>query len=190
MCRPTTLTLGHPVPDPECWFRVLTNKKHVTRDGTVHHQALKGNAFAFAGNKAWTHELSGRLVCLANDIVIEAEFMVSKVRQGFRDRGESVPSDIRFMGVACATAHELRHTEGCVLQRDVMYTPLPEDSAHSDFVTFATATSSDLEPVCDWLIKLLRVVRPENIDHLVTSCGMESNSGSPPQDHRDSPFGV
>ena len=104
------LTPEGSVPDHECWYRLLTNSDHVTRDGTVHYQALKRSAFKPPDQKPWAHELSGRLVSLAGDVIGEAEARVAKIRRTLTQRNKSVPSKIRFAGVACATASELRAT--------------------------------------------------------------------------------
>lgn len=169
MCDKALLVRDEAVPDPECWYRVLTNKDHVTRDNTIHFQALKTTAFSVTKQKAWTHELSGRLVRLAGDIVTEAEDRLTRIRKAYVDRGQSVPSKIAFVGVGFATAQELRAPDGCSVQREVVYTPLLEDSAHSDFVTFDTHTDSEVDPVRYWLIKVLRVVSPQNLGELVAT---------------------
>jgi hypothetical protein len=167
---------GDPLPDQECWFRPLTNEDHRTKDNTVHHQALKKRAFLPAVQKAWSHELSGRVVSragMAVDITNDAEARVTRARQGFVDRGQSVPSKLKFVGLACATAIELRSNHVGIAPIGIIYTPLPADSAHSDFVTYNTVTDADCDPARDWLIKKLRVVQPPNVSDLLRSCGKE-----------------
>jgi hypothetical protein len=64
-----------PVQNGECWYRVLTNARHITKDGSVQAQALKGRGTPIAINgKPWSHELSGRIISLSGDVAaIEAD---------------------------------------------------------------------------------------------------------------------
>lgn len=174
MCDPAALAEDESVPDAACWFRVLTNADHVTSDGTLHYQALKKRAFSHASEaKGWAHELSGRLTCLAGDptaIASEAATLIRHIHQRFIDRGDPVPSKIGFVGVACARAKEIREPN-CEVGTDVVYTPKPQDQAHSDVVTFETEGDADLEPLRLMLKEVLRVVAADEIEGLVTSCG-------------------
>ena len=61
MQAPAGLIPDAPVPEYERWYRLLTNTDYVTREGTVHYQALKGKAFQAPERKPWAHELSGQL---------------------------------------------------------------------------------------------------------------------------------
>jgi hypothetical protein len=161
-----------PLPDCECWYRLLTNRDHVTRAGTVHYQALKRGAFRPPeGNKRWTHELSGRISSIVTDICADAESVIEAIRRRFDQRGQPVPSKIRFTGVACATAAELRRTGEPAKATDVVYSPLPTDTAHSNFVTYDTVSDDDLDPIRHWLMNVLRVIEPENIETKIDSCG-------------------
>lgn len=169
------LAEDQPVPDQECWFRVVTNKTHLKRSGGLHHSALKGSgAFSTSNNKPWNHELSGRLVSVAGsaaEIAQHADSFVSVIRTAIAQKGKPVPGNIAFAGVACATAIELRSAQLSRIRTDVVFTPNPDDSAHSDFVTFGTTDDQSLEPVRVWLQKVLRVIAPANLDPLVSSCG-------------------
>lgn len=160
-----------PVPDGDCWFRVLTNKDHATSDGTVHYQALKGGVFRASVGRAWTHELSGRIASEAgahDDVADAAEAQVGAVRQKYLNRGEPVPSKIMFRGIAVATTQELRNAQ---LATDVMYTPRTEDAAHTDFVTYNTVTNEDIDPSREFLRKTLRVISPSELRQRLPVCG-------------------
>lgn len=165
-----------PIPDRECWYRLLTNRDHVTRDDTVHYQALKGGAFQPPEQgKPWAHELSGRLSSIVADICAEAEAEVERIRHRFLERGRNAPSKIRFVGVACAAGLELR-TKIEAVSTDVVYSPLSTDAAHSNFVTYQTISNEDLDPVRNWLMKTLRVINPQCIDIQISSCGRPPSS--------------
>ena len=150
---------------------MLTNSSHVTRDGTVHYQALKGGVFEAPDQKPWAHELSGRITSLVVDIVGEAEARVGEIRATYIQKKKSVPRKIRFAGVACATASELRAPTMPTITTDVVYSPLPEDAAHANFVTYQTISNEDLNPVRNWLKETLRVIKPQDINARITSCG-------------------
>jgi hypothetical protein len=178
MCVSIKLTPNSSVPDCECWYRVLTNKDHVTKDGRVHNQALKSRAFIQSTNRPWAHELSGRLSSLVQNIEKEAQEAAESARRGFVDRGLPVPSKVCFSGVACARAVELRASQDVNLPTDVVYTPLSTDNAHADFVTYATVSDDDLHPVRAWLKGNLRVIRPEDIGASIASCGVIATEAS------------
>lgn len=62
----------HPLPDDETWLRNLTNSDHVTRDGTVHMQALKTPALSrpdAIDDVPWACELSGRALSASGNII-------------------------------------------------------------------------------------------------------------------------
>jgi hypothetical protein len=93
----------------------------------------------------------------------------SETTPNFLERGQIIPSKIQFVGVASATAAELRATVSDRAKTDVIYTPL-EHPAHADVVTYQT-TSDTLDPVRDWLMTILRVTYATNLSLLVSSCG-------------------
>jgi hypothetical protein len=160
------------VPDDECWFRILTNTDHVTSSNTVHYQALKKAAFKPSVDKPWSHEFSGRLASLAgcsDGIVESAEQRVAATRQRFSDNGKPVPSKIVFCGLAVAMAAELRDCS--TVKTDVVYTPLDDDGAHSDFVTFYTTTDEEVEPARKLLMDTLRVIQPSEVATRLPDCG-------------------
>lgn len=168
---------NEPVVDGECWFRVLTNTDYVTSDNTVHYQALKKSAFRESDGKPWSHEMSGRLVALAgkvDDIVAHAESRAQQIRERLTAQGKPVPRKIGFVGVACATVREICDQSECLTPRNVVYTPLADDSAHSDLVTFQTTSDEELDPVRNWLMAGLRVVRGTDVVRLIEGCGVET----------------
>ena len=163
--------VDQPLQDGECWFRCLTNKDHVTSAGTVHYQALKG-AFSTSAEKTWAHELSGSVGSLmggVSQIEIFARTRIAGIRKNFLERGQIIPSKIQFVGVASATAAELRATVPDRAKTDVIYTPL-EHPAHADVVTYQT-TNDTLDPVRYWLMTILRVTYATNLSLLISSCG-------------------
>jgi hypothetical protein len=172
---PLNLIADEPVPDGECWYTVLTNSDFITSDGTLHTQALKGKRISQAIGKQWSHELSGRLVSLAGDvaaITADAEDRVANARQNFINKGAKVPSKIKFVGVACAKAVEVRTPVPNRPEMDVVFTPdYPYDPAHSDVVTYGTTTHEDVDPAREWLRRTLRIVRLQDLDNLIASCG-------------------
>jgi hypothetical protein len=164
--------VDQPLPDGECWFRCLTNKDHVTSMGTVHYQALKGSQFSLSQGKNWTHELSGSVVSLMGSVPeIEAQThaLIADIHRKFVERGQKIPSKIQFVGVASATADELRATAPSLARTDVIYTPI-EHSAHADVVTYQT-TDETLDPVRHWLKTILRVTYATDLNILISSCG-------------------
>lgn len=174
MCDGSALVEDQPLHDDACWFRTITNEDHVTRDGTLHYQALKGTQFSPADpGKTWDHELSGRTMCLAGDvrkIAFDGEHRVAAIRIGFVGRGKVAPSKIKFVGVASARAIEIRKDFGAV-RSDTAYTPFKDDPSHSDIVTFGTASDADVEQVRYWLQTTLRITSSANLHALVSSCG-------------------
>lgn len=146
---------------------------YITSEGTVHFQALKGKAIAPVNSERWSHELSGRLNSIARaTIKQDGERAVERAREKLKLQNKSVPSKIRFMGVACATASTLR---GCdAAKTDVVFTPQPDDPAHADFVVFTTQTDEDtIANVQIWLQKTLKVQRAEQLDPDKSSCGQD-----------------
>jgi hypothetical protein len=174
MQPPRGLIPDAPAPDGECWYRLLTNEDHVTTDGTVHYQALKGRAFQPPREqKPWSHELSGRLASLVTNITADAEAAMERIRHAYIRRGQPIPGKIRFSGVACAVASELRLVIAGI-PIDVVYSPLTDDDAHSNVVTYQTASNDVLDPVRHWLMQTLRVIEPQDIEEQIASCGRAS----------------
>lgn len=174
MCDGSALVKDKPLHDDACWFRTLTNEDHVTKAGTLHYQALKGAQFGSADpSMPWDHELSGRALCLAgNATQIEAEgnSRIEAIKKSFAAKGKPLPSKIRFVAVASATAVEVRQKIGSV-QIDTAYTPTGNDNAHSDLVTFGTSSDADVDAVRFWLQTRLRVTKTNDLQILVSNCG-------------------
>ena len=165
-----------PVAGNECWFRVVTNEDHITRDRTLHYQALKGKQFCPSLGKKWSHELSGRIVSLAGDkasIERQARSFIQDVRNRYQanNPGKKVPDKFIFAGVACRRVADLRSPSLRRLTSDVVYTPEPADCAHSDIVLYGAKQDADVNPIRDWLRGALRVITPSQLNLLVSSCG-------------------
>ena len=164
---------GGPVPDGECWFRVLLETNR-TASGALHHSALKGRgAFNPSPGKPWTHELSGRLVSLAgasDDIVAQAEAFAARSRQNFVDRGKPVPSKCRLAGWICARTTEIARTFANGVEAKVVYTP-NADIAHADVAAFNATADDGLEPLRAHLQKSVRVVTKADVAKLLENCG-------------------
>lgn len=159
---------GEPIPDSECWFRLLTNTAHITREGRVHSSALK---FCDADNgRSWMVELSGAIVSLhkdAADIAHLGNKRVEDARLSHIAAQKPIPSKLQFCGAACASTETLRIGVGAITT-DVIYTPLKDNRAHSDFVI---RNSRDIVLVREWLTKVLSVVSQHNLPDLVATCG-------------------
>jgi hypothetical protein len=147
---------------------------HLTRSGTLHYQALKGAQFGAADpGMPWDHELSGRALCLAGDVLrIEADSnaRIDTIKQKYIDQGKTPPSKIKFVGVASATAIEVRHSFGAV-RSDTAFTPNNDDNAHSDLVTYGTSSGTDVDVVRFWLQTKLRITNANSLDVLISNCG-------------------
>lgn len=130
------LVANAPVPDAECWFRTITNSGHLNKDGSLNLQGLKG-AFSASAAPGFAQEMSGQLVSqlTLDEIVAAAEQKISAIREKLTRDGKTVPSKIQFTGIVCATAAVLRRPYAHQQPTDVLYTPLPNDKAHADFVT-------------------------------------------------------
>ena len=174
MCPPASLTDGSPVPGDECWYTVLTNSRHITKDGTVHAQALMGRRIApSTGGRAWSHEMSGRLVSLAGDLAAveaDAQARVQDAQASYAASNGKPASNINFVGIACAKADDLRTVFNGQFSTDVMYTPTA-DTAHSDIVIFNATTDVQIESMRDWLLPKLIGITPDKLNLLVTTCG-------------------
>jgi hypothetical protein len=166
------IVIDQPLPDGECWIRVVTNTDHITPSRTVHYQAFKGKAFAASDpGKSWAHELSGRVVSRAGsaaEIVADGERRVENARENLRRANKPVPSKISFVGVMCARATQLRAFPEGKVRTDVLFTPIiepafGEDPAHSDVVTYNTNEDADIDSVRNWLMKTVRVIETNDI---------------------------
>jgi hypothetical protein len=176
MNQPDQLVGGMPVPDKCCWYRTITNSDHVTNDGVLSLQALKGKgAFSPTNVPGYSHELSGELVCLSREPVahVAAKCLdrVEAIRRKLQQAGKPVPSKIGFMGVACANAGELRVHIAPNVPTNVFYTPINGD-LHSDFVVDAS-TDATLDLTRAELTRRLRVVNPDHLANALGTCANE-----------------
>ncbi|MGV7215908.1 hypothetical protein [Bradyrhizobium sp. UFLA05-112] len=157
-----------PLPDSACWYRFLTNADHVTRDQTVHYQALKGGQFSSSAGKPWQHELSGAVVGnpdSADQIRARGEARIQTIRDGFVAKGKVAPSKIKLVGVAFAAASHLRvDVQG--IRTDTAYTPDNGNPSHSDFVTFSSTNDQSIDPVRHWLMQTLAVLPQAKIEQI------------------------
>ncbi len=173
MNGPRHLTPGAPVGDAECWFRTIVNREHVDKKGMLVIQAFKGRAFAITQIAGFAHELSGQLVSQVGDLKrIDAEdnARVISVQEKWKAQHGKLPSWSQYMGVACASAAELRPHMGPNIRSDVYFTPITgSDEAHSDFVVSAAET--ELDKVRAELVKRLRVVAPSDVVTRLANCG-------------------
>lgn len=162
------LVADAPLPDGECWFRPIVNTGHITRDKTIH-----GSSFNFSAadpGKPWAIELSGCVVSLHQDaaeIISRGETRAELAQRGFIARQQKVPSKIVFCGFACAKSERLRTNLGTIMT-DVFYTPMVSNTAHSDFVV---VNGNDDTEVRSWLVRRLRVLGPNDVNILVSTCG-------------------
>jgi hypothetical protein len=170
-----TFQVDQPIPSDQCWFRFIVRDDYINKDGTLSHQALKGSgAFSAAPpGKPWDHELSGAIVSLAGNIPniqIGGEKMASDAQARFVASHGKASSKICFAGVICASGRELETViQGTPVA--AVYTPdLPTDPAHSDFVTYGTTTGASIDPIRDWLLFNLRIIRLGQLAQLA-SCG-------------------
>ncbi|MBR0848329.1 hypothetical protein JQ543_11315 [Bradyrhizobium diazoefficiens] len=141
----------------------------MTKDRTVHYQALKGAQFSASDAKPWDHELSGAVVGVpdsAEQIRARGEAQVHAARNNFVAKGLKVPSKIQFSGVAHADAIQLKNAVGGI-RTDTAYTPETDNPSHADFITFHSTSDQSLDPVRYWLLKTLRVVVPSEIEKIV-----------------------
>jgi hypothetical protein len=169
------LVVEAPVPGGECWFRVITNEDHITKDRTLHYQALKGKQFWPSSGKEWSHELSGRIVSLAGDLkTIEAD--ARAFAQQIRDKYPATkkPTKLTFVGVACRRVADLQSSSLDRLKTDVVYTPEGADCAHSDIVVYGAQEDASLDPIRYWLMATFRIISPSQLSLLVSSCGEAS----------------
>jgi len=166
------MVVDDPLPNGECWFRLITETKHITGDQTVHGSALRFHEAD--ARKGWKSELSGCIASLhsgPDEITARGEALVSQRLQWFLDNNRKVQKGIRYCGVVCAKSEDLR---GMVngLETDVVYTPRLENQTHSDFIIRNT---KEYNGAIDWLTKTLKVIKPEAVNSLFSSCGSVLN---------------
>jgi hypothetical protein len=73
----------------------------------------------------WDHELSGRALCLVGDasqIEVDGKARIEAIKMKYAASGKGLPSKIKLVAVASATAIEVRHSFG-VVRSDTAFTP-------------------------------------------------------------------
>jgi hypothetical protein len=169
-CDTSTFVVDDPLPDGACWFRVITNKGHITKDQTLNATALQ-RQFGAPDDpaKAWSHELSGVARCFfstAKEARDYCEAFVQSIREKRQAEGKQVFSYLQFEGVAYCPADKLRLRAGNA-RTDTAYTPDDRDQAHADFVTFGTTDAPSLKLIEAQLLNRIRVLRPAELDELI-----------------------
>jgi hypothetical protein len=167
---------GDSAQDNDCWFRAIIDSRWINHDGTLAEQALKAlNAIAPPTiPRGWQHELSGRLLSLANDVAQEGIAFVEKIRSAQIANSGKPRKTLASAGIAYSAPSNLRPQILAHIQSDVVHTPINppdpyEDSAHSDFVTYQS-TDDDLDAIRTELQDRLRTLRPNGIANLTTLC--------------------
>jgi hypothetical protein len=169
MIDPATFGVDNPLPDGACWFRIVTNAKHITRDKTLHSQAFKSQFTPPDTPKAWSHELSGAARCFfatVQDAENYCEAFVQNIRNRYLAQGKTAPSFLQFAGLVCRDASSLRF-QLKNFETDTAYTPDGNDTAHADFVTFGTTDDQSLKPIEQELRERLRLVLPPDVQILI-----------------------
>lgn len=157
------LSDGDAADGGDVWFRVATQEAHLVR-GRVHHSAFKGTAISAPEpdlNRPWALEMSGRLRSLAGDTAkIEADALAYCAKH-------SGPGGTKtFGGVMYARVDRARSTFEDTLDTNVHFTPLVDDSAHSD-LTFSRAMSpEERSRIADWLQDLFEALHSSQVHFL------------------------
>lgn len=132
------LLYGERPDDGDCWFRVITSEKHLTKAGGIHHSAFAGNGGLAPPTepKDWSHELSGRIRSECTDPVNEAIAYVERGRQ--RKLAENRPDAARyaFCGFMVCRPGDVRGQAATHASVDVVFTPNNDDDAHCDAVMY------------------------------------------------------
>lgn len=128
------------------WLRVLTNEAYLRADGIVHNGAFGGKAIRQPEDRAWSLELSGRLLSLVKDVEAEARAFC----------GDKMP----FVGVMYQSVENLR-TDGSAplpgFPTDVVFTPRDGDDAHADLVGYGPGAEHKFA-LRDWLQDFIQAV--------------------------------
>lgn len=127
------------VAERDVWYRAITNQKHLKKDGSLHHAALK----AFIDPPAirtseWKSEISGRLRSLANDIREDGEKRAALQRS----RNPQLSKYLHFCAVVFAHPIEIRVWP--LDRTDVLFDPKKDDPAHAN-VAFFNRMPDDLK---------------------------------------------
>jgi hypothetical protein len=119
------------VADRDVWYRAITNRKHIKKNGSLHHAALK----AFIDPPAvraveWKSEISGRLRSVTNDILEDGERRAALQRE----KNPQLSRHLQFCAVIFTHPDEVR----CwTLDRtDVLFDPKKDNPAHANLAFF------------------------------------------------------
>jgi hypothetical protein len=146
---------GEPADVRETWFRVITDENYWKKDGTLKNSAFGGKAISPPDPaRPWSHELSGNLLSLVNDV-----------------RGHCVAfCGAKLAGIMYQRVENLRGEQ--IVRRDdgtrpmiginVIYTPQASNEAHADLVSYGTA--EDKYRLRDWLQDIVQCVRSDKVE--------------------------
>lgn len=102
------------------------------KTGHVKHSAFKHpRFFRSVENQKWKSELSGRLLSLTGNIVVEGEAYVEAIKQN--QQQDHIKKKIKLIGKVAARVQNIRDQKD--YPADVIYNPT-EDNAHSNIVFF------------------------------------------------------
>lgn len=153
---------GDRLPDDETWYRILKREEFIADGTRISEGALKQGAISAntKPHRGWQHELSGRRSSLCGDVDAHATAYIEALQQSRADRGKARDPNVRYSGIAYATARVLRDQITDVVRSDVVHTPIEgTDDAHTDFVTFGS-TDDDKDEIRTWLQDRLAISRP------------------------------
>jgi hypothetical protein len=122
---------GGVVQERDTWFRPITNSKHLRKDGTLHHSAIKGALDPPpVASMTWSFEFSGRLLSIAHDVVKDANARADIQRQN----RPAMAKYFAFHAVMHVTAATVRQWQR--FKADVLHHPTIRDDAHSNLVVY------------------------------------------------------
>lgn len=119
------------VADQDVWYRTITNQKHIKRDGSLHHAALKPFIDPPVIKAVeWKSEISGRLRSLAGDIRTDGEGRAALQRE----RNPQLSKYLQFCAVIFTHPVEVR--AWTIDRSDVLFNPKEDDAAHANLAFF------------------------------------------------------
>ncbi len=133
------LKAGKPAKSDDIWFRCITNKSHIKRNGTLHHAAFKGRAISQPSHRRWLSEISGRLNSKAGTVEFikaDGNNRVNRQKESAIKEGKS-GNEYAFTGVILKNVCEIRKFS--FIKADVIYDPTEDpvyDEAHANFVSY------------------------------------------------------
>ena|ERR1700674_1114649 len=163
------LTDGDPAEQHDVWTRIIIVADHWNSDGTIHNGAFSGrNVISRASaHRHWAHELSGSLLSFIPHLRSHIEDFCATYQREFHGTMFQIVENLRTAGTA--------YPRQSPFPTDVRYTPLPDNNAHSDLVTFHT-TDDHRHEIRDWLQEMIQAVKP---DRLIAVCSMRDGPNFP-----------